>query len=367
MPVVRREGDLLDELAGPGRRPALWRPLLAVRRAALDAYCRRWGIEPLADPTNADPALRRNAIRHEILPAIERHFPDAVATLARSAGVLAEEDRFLDEETGRRWNAVGRIDAPLVILHRAALRAEPTALQRRLVRHAWRLAGGPAAVPSAALTDLVREAIAGGRTGARLSLPEGLALIVERDRAVLGPASGLEAELRRRAGVPLIEPGRREPVDAPRTVPLEGGWAIRVERAAARGAPPLHIPLDDRGCAGGTRAERSSGWVLRSWQAGDRLPARGGGRGRKLQDWFVDHRVPRYLRRHLVVLARGGVVTWIAGLACFPLGSSARDGGGEGWRLQVLQRGEPAGGRDARMSVEGLGAGDGEQGLGGGW
>src|SRR5438105_1944520 len=81
-----RAGEQADA-AAPGAGPALWRPLLEVRRRDIDAYCAAWGLAPLHDATNDDLDLRRNAVRHAIVPALEAHFPNAIRAIARNARV----------------------------------------------------------------------------------------------------------------------------------------------------------------------------------------------------------------------------------------------------------------------------------------
>ena len=60
-------GAGLDGLAGidPARRP-----LLALRRSETQALCGSLDLEPVQDPSNLDPAHRRNRIRHEMLPLL---------------------------------------------------------------------------------------------------------------------------------------------------------------------------------------------------------------------------------------------------------------------------------------------------------
>ena len=75
--------------------PWLWRPLLNEPREVIEAYVAKLGLSPIEDPSNDDLTLRRNALRHEVLPVLESHVPGAEAALARYATLAAEDDRAL--------------------------------------------------------------------------------------------------------------------------------------------------------------------------------------------------------------------------------------------------------------------------------
>jgi tRNA(Ile)-lysidine synthase len=79
-----------------GARPRLLRPLLGVSRGDIEAYARSRGLEWVEDESNADTLRRRNFLRHEVLPLLERQFPAAKATIARAAAHLAETRELLD-------------------------------------------------------------------------------------------------------------------------------------------------------------------------------------------------------------------------------------------------------------------------------
>ena len=66
----------------PLRAGRLLRPLLGVRRRDILAYARQAGLCWREDPANADLRRARSYIRHRVLPVIEAHFEDAVASLA---------------------------------------------------------------------------------------------------------------------------------------------------------------------------------------------------------------------------------------------------------------------------------------------
>ena len=73
----------------------LWRPLLNEPREVIEAYVAKLGLAPVEDPSNSDTALRRNALRHEVLPVLEMYFPGAATALARYAALAADDDRAL--------------------------------------------------------------------------------------------------------------------------------------------------------------------------------------------------------------------------------------------------------------------------------
>jgi tRNA(Ile)-lysidine synthase len=77
------------------RERGLVRPLLRVWREATIAYCAALGLEPLDDPSNADPRFLRSRVRHEVIPALEAVFPGARRRLV----VLAERQRRLLNST----------------------------------------------------------------------------------------------------------------------------------------------------------------------------------------------------------------------------------------------------------------------------
>ena len=84
-----------DGLAGIG--PA-HRPLLALRRHETQALCESLGFKPVQDPSNLDPAHRRNRIRHELLPLLcDIADRDVVPIIARGAGLMGGIRDLLNE------------------------------------------------------------------------------------------------------------------------------------------------------------------------------------------------------------------------------------------------------------------------------
>lgn len=134
-------------------------PLLRLRRSETEALCRGIGTEPVRDPTNHSPDPWRNRVRHELLPlAGDIAARDVVTILARTADLLRDDDRFLDDLAA----GIDPTDA-------VAVSAAPPVLARRALRRWLTNAGYPPdrasidRVLAVARGEAVACEIAGGR------------------------------------------------------------------------------------------------------------------------------------------------------------------------------------------------------------
>ena len=109
----------------------VWRPFLTEARENVRAYAHATGVTPIADPTNYDPAFRRNALRHEALPLLERIAPGATAALARFGRLAAEDDAILE---ALALPVLVRATTPEGALQGNVLAREAPAVRRRVVR-----------------------------------------------------------------------------------------------------------------------------------------------------------------------------------------------------------------------------------------
>ncbi len=108
-------------------------PLLALRRTETHALCADLGLSPVTDASNADPRFRRNRVRNELIPLLDAIAErDITSLLVRSAGLLGDDDAFLDELAG----ALDPTDAK-------ALSAAPRPLARRAIRRWLSVDGYP--------------------------------------------------------------------------------------------------------------------------------------------------------------------------------------------------------------------------------
>ncbi|MHB1927896.1 MAG: tRNA lysidine(34) synthetase TilS [Acidimicrobiales bacterium] len=144
-------GAGLDGLTPMRESARVSRPLLGLRRADTEAVCAAAGLEPVRDPSNDDVGLRRNAVRHRLLPLMaEISGRDPAPILCRQAQLLGDDAAFLEA-------AAAAVDATDV----RALSAAPAPLARRAVRRWLRDGDAERHPPSAADVDRVLRVAAG--------------------------------------------------------------------------------------------------------------------------------------------------------------------------------------------------------------
>lgn len=122
---VRASGRIPTEDGG-----RLIRPLLAWRRAELQAICDAAGVRPVEDPSNLDPRFDRVRLR-QALKASDMLDPEAVA---RSAAHLAEAEEALEWATHQEWLKRVRHTADRVRYRPA--RDAPREIRRRVLVNA---------------------------------------------------------------------------------------------------------------------------------------------------------------------------------------------------------------------------------------
>lgn len=142
----------------------LLRPLLEWPGALLKQYCQFHGLAVVEDPSNENHQLRRNFLRHRVMPLLRQYWPDASAQLARSARLLRDyEQHFEDQE--KTWLCAHH-DAPAVTASSTSATAQSLswnalahqpAIQRRRLFLAWLRQWRAPAVPARRLDEFLQQ------------------------------------------------------------------------------------------------------------------------------------------------------------------------------------------------------------------
>jgi len=168
-------GAAVDGLAGMRRDR---RPILSLRRVETHALCESLGLEVVHDPTNTDPGIRRNRVRHELLPLLDDIAQrDVAAVLARQSDLIREVTDDLED----RASSLDPTDA-------RALAAAPRVLARRALRDWLRGCSPERHPPDAATVDRVLSVAQGSI--AATDVGGGWRIERHRQRLVLVPPAG---------------------------------------------------------------------------------------------------------------------------------------------------------------------------------
>jgi len=296
--VLRGTG--LKGLAGiRDRAGSVARPLLPFWRAELAAYARDAGLAWREDPTNRTLSPRRNRIRNDLLPRLERDVsPGARRSLVRLARIAADADRIVDRATEPLLRAARTPSDGAVLLARAPFREYHPPLAARALRTALHGAGISL---SASGTRLALQFITDARSGAKHPLPGGASLVAEFDRVrvvvptdvpddveVVIPGAGTGEGVARLGGREFTVRWTVEPAAGDSA--HEAGWRAVFDIGRARF--PLHV---------------------RAWRPGDRIRLAAG--TKRIKKLFGERRVPLSDRRCVPVVADAdGAILLVGGL-----------------------------------------------------
>jgi tRNA(Ile)-lysidine synthase len=254
-------------------RDGIARPLLVIGRRETTAICRAAKIRPREDTSNRALKFARNRVRLKVLPELAKINPQVRAALARFADAAAEIEGGVPTDAASRdriladhWQAATGIS--LGARHRAALGA------------------------LAARTDGTRS----------IDLPGGSAIREYGTmRFALRPtptehAAGAAGAQR------TVNPGSPQ-----QTAPTRLARGTSVEWHDWR--ITLDMPTDGLPFTASVDAASAPRLAVRARRPGDRVSGRG-----KLQDVFVDAKVPSRSRDAWPVLTLDDVVVWVPGL-----------------------------------------------------
>ena len=298
------ETVLLNLLRGTGTRGLrgmlaqnglLVRPLLGIPKADLEAYCQAQGFGWCTDNTNADVVYKRNSIRHELIPFLEKYNPQIQRSLAETAKSAAQDEAYLQECAENYLNKNCSVQSGNIVLKVAAWQDVPLALAGRIVQNAfyWAIGNQKLQLERKHIEKILK-LLHKKRSGLRLDLP-GISVKLEYDNLIFGP-QGIKDE-KEFWGQTLTVPGE---------VQLSNGKILSATYCT--GEPDknqenfLAYPAD----------LVTDIIEVRNRKDGDILWVPGVGH-QKLKKYLIDRKIPVSERNKLVLVASGNNILWIVG------------------------------------------------------
>lgn len=256
-------------------KDGLYRPLLSYRKAEILSYVEEEGLDFVDDETNFESIYRRNKIRLELIPLLEKYYsPRLDKRLYQSTQILREERDYIDQQLENS------IDLNKELYGLEEIEALHPVLKKALLRRKFSLS-----------YPQVQEAmdILEGRTYGEKIYKEGI-LRREQDYFYMGPIFDKKAvTFQLNMGKNSFE-----------------GYKIELSKSTK--------PFFSKDIHSIAEEMATEGLVIRKRRPGDVFSPSGMGGTKKLKDFFIDEKIPLSQRDKYLLLASGKRVFWILGL-----------------------------------------------------
>lgn len=294
MRLIRGSG--MKGLTGiPPVRGRIIRPLAELEKADILEYLSSEGQKYMTDSSNLKEKYDRNWIRSGVLTEMKKRNPSTVKDICRTAGILRDEDAYLEiKVTKTLMRMISRKTDNSIDLFLRPLETTEKPILRRLLRRAIDATDGLRGISFEHVEGII-SLIKSGNAGDRMHLPRGIRVV--REYAVLKLAKETLTEI---VECMLNVPGEITIEGTDIKISAEimeyGSESVNNRDTVMLDAGTMSFPL-----------------TIRARQDGDFFHPLGFGRKKKLQDYFVDEKVPRDERDKVPVVVSGQDVVWIAG------------------------------------------------------
>lgn len=265
------------------------RPLLDVDRAEIEAYCSAHQLNPRIDHTNLEPVYTRNKIRLELIPYLQEQYNEnIIKTVNRLSKIAGEDKEYLWKQAMQAYEAA-RTGTDTLDLDR--LREMEAAIRHRVIMHAFHEAGLTEDITEAHLAAADR-ALQRPQTSKTTLFPRGYEMTIRYDKVFFGIPKHAES-------IP------------PRMEKME----LKIQVLAQGQTPPQGSAVFDWDKIRQEYPDPQI--VLRGRKAGDFIRFKHG--SKKLQNFFVDEKIPAQERQNVPLVAIGSEVLWMAARPETPL------------------------------------------------
>jgi tRNA(Ile)-lysidine synthase len=283
----------------PVIRRRIIRPMLECSRSQILQYLSGRNAGYREDSSNLDLRFRRNRIRHELIPYLEKHFnPRLAATLTREAALARAAHEFLEQQAFPEYERLRILLPDGVTLPAERLIELAPALRTQVARRALReVLGSPRGIETVHIEAILRLCQA-GQSGRRIELPGGV-----------GAQRNLE-QLELRRGQSSVEVSFQYPLTWPGCCRVPEAGIELVASIHEEGTPCEWVGVEPASCALLNPDALPPILVIRSRLPGDRY---GGAGHRKIKKMLLASRIPLPARAALPMVVAGDRVVWIPG------------------------------------------------------
>ncbi len=285
----------------PIREGRYIRPLLCLRRSEIAEYLTKNNIVACQDESNNDCRFLRNRVRHKLLPELVSHYnPNIHHTLAQTANLLQTDEDFLYHET---QSALEKCRIGLHNFDRQLFLSLHPALQRRLIRLAYtQLVGHKKGLYFSHVRSMIG-LLKRNRPNTELRLPSQILFRRSYDQFSLQRLSDKKQSFEHQLQLTEVN-----------QIPT-GTLTSRIIEKQISSMP------DGRFSALFDLDQLELPLFIRNRQEGDRFWPFGLNGSKKVKDFMIDQKVPKYLRDQIPILIdQTQQILWIIGYRTSQIG-----------------------------------------------
>ena len=279
----------------PPVRANIIRPLIEIERKEIEGFLDEQRINYIIDSSNLKKDYLRNRLRLSFIPEIKTINPQIAQIVSQTMEILREEEKYFDIIVTKTLMKLickktdFRIDLFLI-----PLEAMEKVILRRVLRRAIDATKNIRGIEFIHIEDII-DLIRHGRQGDRIYLPKGLRVIKNYSTLVI------TSEIPLRLGT--------------FTLNVPGEFVSRESRAVIKASIEDNVDSYGDGKTIAVFDADKTGTILivRPRENGDFFHPMGFGKRKKLQDYFVDEKVPRDERNEIPIIMSGDDIVWIAG------------------------------------------------------
>jgi tRNA(Ile)-lysidine synthase len=278
------------------------RPMLTVSRSDVENFLKENSISWREDATNRDTQLKRNYIRHKILPLLEQNLnPRIKEALARTCSIMAEDNSFMEMQALPAFKTAAEDSVKTMKIE--MLQMMPPAIRRRVLRQ-WLISNGFTAEKMR--FDVIE------RMTAMILSPCGTAAV----------SASANTEIRREYDRLIFDKKQPEKNGIQETrLNIPGETLIESHGLKITATIRKGFERTPTGPLGKIPADAVIRWdktkpadiYVRSWHNGDRIQPFGMNGSCKLQNLFTDAKIPQRERRDIPLFICKNEIIWIPG------------------------------------------------------
>lgn len=304
-PVGVRDQELRKKIS-------IIRPLIETERHEIEKFLETEGIGFVIDSSNLKKEYLRNKIRHLIIPVIKNINRDVIHTLSRTADIFRDEERYFEIlVTKTLMKLITRKTDNTIELFSGPLEAMDTVILRRVLRRAINETKGLRGIGFIHIEEII-SLIKSGKSGDRIYLPKDIRVIKGYSTVII------TSEKPERLGTYIMNtPGEiilKESSIVIRSEIIENISELRTARLSSPKSPNSKLFYGDGKKIVVIDADKAHfPLVIRGRQQGDFFYPIGFGKKKKLQDYFVDEKIPRDERDRVPLLVSDNDIVWVIG------------------------------------------------------